>query len=402
MIRLTHVRRWLAAGALTGVVATVMACTGSGANATPDPTATPEFVEVPVSNPSTETALPVQKAPITDSGQEVTGAAFTADEIAAAYEELLVRIYEEVRPSVAHIFISSLLGGGEGSGFVWDKNGHIVTNYHVVQGAGDITVIFADGSEYRATLVGADADADLAVIKIDAPADRLKPVVLGESAGLRPGQTTIAIGNPFGQDFTMTTGIVSAIGRLISSGLTPNNYSIPQVIQTDAAINPGNSGGPLLDRQGRVIGVNTQIRSDTRQSSGVGFAVPVDLVKKVVPSLIENGQHEYSLLGIAGQALTGSLRQTLGLADDVRGVVVTRAVTGEPAASAGVRSGRSDSDPRGADIIVSVDGQEVMSMEGLIAYLALNTSPGDTVTLGLLRGGDLVTLDVTLGVRPRS
>ena len=222
--------------------------------------------------------------------ESVTSDTYASD-IIAAQQQHLVNLYDKTVESVVFIFSRTTRGSGSGSGFVWDKSGHIVTNYHVIQNAGTIIVRFFNGREYRAEIIAEDPAADLAVIKLTDPDlnHDIKPISIGSSAQLRPGDMAIALGNPFGQEFTMTTGIVSAISRTISSGFS--SYSIPSVIQTDAAINPGNSGGPLLDLNVAVIGVNTQIVSETAQSAGVGFAVPVDLVKRVVPSLIEKGKY---------------------------------------------------------------------------------------------------------------
>ena len=322
-------------------------------------------------------------------------------------EALLTGIYDRIVPSVVRIVTSpGTLGASEGSGFVWDDRGHIVTNYHVVRGGGVMRALFFSGDEYDATVVGSDPDADIAVIKIDAPADKLTPIELGDSSGLRPGQFTIAIGAPFGQDFTMTGGIISAVGRLIDSGFS--QFAIPEVIQTDAAINPGNSGGPLLDWRGQVIGINTQIRGDARQNSGVGFAVPVDLAKRVVPSLIEDGEHRYSWLGISAQDVGKDLRDEAGFDSGLRGTLVQAVTPDSPADRAGLRGG----DERitvlgrpvmiGGDIITSIDGEPVLAIEDIIAYLALNTSPGDSVTLSVLRDGQNTNVLVELGERPAS
>ncbi len=238
----------------------------------------------------------------------------TAAEIVAAQEDHLADLYETTVQSVVFIVAETNHGIGSGSGFVWDEDGHIVTNYHVVQGANELRVKFFSGREYRADVVAFDPAADLAVIKLIDVDHALVPILIGSSSELRPGDTAIALGNPFGEEFTMTTGIVSAITRTLDGGFS--DYRIPSVVQTDAAINPGNSGGPLLDMNGAVIGVNTQIKSETRQSSGVGFAVPVDLVKRVVPSLIEFGVHTYSLMGISGDEVNLSWRENLGLSGD--------------------------------------------------------------------------------------
>ena len=328
-------------------------------------------------------------------------------QVLAAQEALLTGIYDRIVPSVVRIVTSpGTLGVSEGSGFVWDDRGHIVTNYHVVRGGGVMRALFFSGDEYDATVVGSDPDADIAVIKIDAPADKLTPIELGDSSGLRPGQFTIAIGAPFGQDFTMTGGIISAVGRLIDSGFS--QFAIPEVIQTDAAINPGNSGGPLLDWRGHVIGINTQIRGDARQNSGVGFAVPVDLAKRVVPSLIEDGEHRYSWLGISAQDVGKDLRDEAGFDSGLRGTLVQAVTPDSPADRAGLRGG----DERitvlgrpvmiGGDIITSIDGEPVLAIEDIIAYLALNTSPGDSVTLSVLRDGQNTNVLVELGERPAS
>ena len=328
-------------------------------------------------------------------------------QVLAAQEALLTGIYDRIVPSVVRIVTSpGTLGASEGSGFVWDDRGHIVTNYHVVRGGGVMRALFFSGDEYDATVVGSDPDADIAVIKIDAPAEKLTPIELGDSSGLRPGQFTIAIGAPFGQDFTMTGGIISAVGRLIDSGFS--QFAIPEVIQTDAAINPGNSGGPLLDWRGQMIGINTQIRGDARQNSGVGFAVPVDLAKRVVPSLIEDGEHRYSWLGISAQDVDKDLRDEAGFDNGLRGTLVQDVTPDSPADRAGLRGGDEQITVLGrpvmigGDIITSIDGEPVLAIEDIIAYLALNTSPGDSVTLSVLRDGENTNVLVELGERPAS
>ncbi len=356
---------------------------------------------LPVSNTSVLPASPTGDAP----AQPVAPAQeLTPDDIVAAHEAVLTELYDRVAPSVVKITTSSAAGGGEGSGFIWDKEGHIVTNYHVVEGANNITVLFLDGKEYAATVAGADPDGDIAVIKIDAPADSLVPALIGKSSDARVGQMAIAIGNPFGHDFTMTTGIVSAVGRGLSSGFS--NYLVPAVIQTDAAINPGNSGGPLLDRFGRVIGINTQIEGASRQNSGVGFAVPIDLIKRIVPSLIETGGYSYAYLGISGADLDLAVKTRAGLPADTVGVLLQQVTPGGPAATAGLLGGtrtaliNGQTFPLGGDIVISVDDAKVRRMDDLIAYLALNKSPGDKVELGIVRDGEAMTVTVELGARP--
>ena len=331
---------------------------------------------------------------------EWTISELTPAEIVAAQGEHLADLYEEAVQSVVFIVAETSQGGGSGSGFVWDTDGHVVTNYHVVQGATSLTVKFFNGREYTADVVAFDLDADLAVIMLNDVEHELVPIAIGSSSDLRPGEMAIALGNPFGEEFTMTTGIVSAVSRTLRSGFSL--YSIPAVVQTDAAINPGNSGGPLLDMNGAVIGVNTQIRSESRQNSGVGFAVPVDLVKRVIPSLIDHGRHSYSLMGISGDEVDIQLRVDIGLPGDVMGAYVVRVTPGGPAARAGIRE---DSGSRGlenwdGDVIVSIDSIRMTSMDDLIAYLALYTAPGDDIVVGIYRDGREMPIPMTLGSRP--
>jgi 2-alkenal reductase len=359
-----------------------------------------------------------------------------ADIIVAAQEEVLNRIYENAVPSVVHIRVVQKVQApsipmpempqipgfppfpqipqgpqefyrrGEGSGFVWDREGHIVTNNHVVQGSDRVEVVFWDGTTTEAEVVGTDPDSDLAVIKVDLPADKLRPLPLGDSAKLKVGQMAVAIGNPFGQEFTMTAGIISALGRTIRSGAS--HFSIPEVIQTDAPINPGNSGGPLLDRQGRVIGINTMIISRSGASAGIGFAVPINIAKKVVPALIEEGRYEYAWLGISGATMTPELARLMDLPEDTRGALVVKIVSDSPADRAGLRGSEKTVKIEGeeyligGDVIVSINGQPVQDMEDLITYLVEETRPGEAVELGLIReGGRRETVKVVLGTRPR-
>ena len=317
-------------------------------------------------------------------------------EITKARENTHNSVFENVVDSIVKIYVLNRSGNGSGSGWVWDDLGHLVTNFHVVQGAIDIAVVFEDGSEYQGKLIGFDEDADLAVLKIDTGAKNLRPAILGDSSSLKVGQTAIAMGNPFGSDFSMTVGIVSAIGRLIPSGFS--NFSIPSVIQTDAAINPGNSGGPLLDIQGQVIGINTQIRSQSGSNSGVGFAVPINLAKRVIPSLIETGSHEYSFLGIQGIALNRILREGLGAEVDQNGAYVTYVSPNTPADESGLMpdSGNYTYD---GDLIIGVDEHPVDSMDDLIAYMALNTKPGDSIILHIIRGGQKSEINLNLSTR---
>jgi S1-C subfamily serine protease len=298
---------------------------------------------------------------------------------------------------------------GLGSGFVWDRDGHIVTNNHVVAGADRIAVVFDDGTTVPGKIVGQDAHSDLAVIQVNVPSGRLQPVTLVESTAVKVGQLAIAIGNPFGQQNTMTTGIVSGIGRsLPASDGTPQGptYTIPDVIQTDAPINPGNSGGVLLDDTGRVIGVTAAIESPVGVSAGVGFAIPSAIAQQVVPSLIRTGRYQHPWLGISGVSLSPDLARAAGLPADQRGAMIVDVMPGSPADRAHLhRSARQvtiDGERArvGGDVIVAMNGLPVKSFDDVVAYLARNTSVGQALTLTVLRGGRNQQVTVTLAARP--
>ena len=344
-----------------------------------------------------------EAAAVLQAEEVATPTPLASDPLAAAYaeEQLFIALYERVSPSVVHIAVTANSGSGTGSGFVWDDEGHVVTNNHVVENAQRIVVHFADDTAVEAEVVGTDPDSDLAVIRVDVPASLLKPVELGDSDALRVGQRAIAIGNPFGFEQTMTAGIVSALGRVLKQD---SGFSLPQLIQTDAAINPGNSGGPLLDSKGQVIGVTTLIYSQSGSNSGVGFAVPVNTVKRVVPSLIETGRYADPWLGITGTSVTPLLAEVLDLPAE-QGVLVQAVVEGGPADEAGLRGGTRQVWYEGAvltaggDIITSIDGVEVQGMDNVIVYLA-DTSVGQKVELTVLRDGQEGTIEVTLGERP--
>lgn len=303
---------------------------------------------------------------------------------------------------------------GQGSGFVYDTQGHIVTNNHVVQGALQITVIFADGTEAEATLVGADPGSDLAVIRVDVDPAKLRPVVMGDSEGLQVGQLVATIGNPYGLDGSMSTGIVAGLGRRLPGATAPGGgrFNIPSIIQTDAVINPGNSGGPLLNLAGEVIGVNTAIQTDPSSFSlapsfgGVGYAVPAAIVSRVAPQLIENGQVEHAWLGVSGGTLTASLAAAMNLEAGQRGVLVQEVLTNGPAAKAGLRgSSRTTSlggfdVPIGGDVIVQIDDQVVNRFEDLLGYIVTRAGAGQEVTVKIIRDGQLMEVTVTLEARP--
>jgi 2-alkenal reductase len=364
-----------------------------------------------------------EEAAIQSSSTVLAESALESDDFLAAFEQALIDVYQTALPSVVDIEVTQRVtsgtanrfGGGsgdlfrqgEGSGFVWDEAGHIVTNYHVVEDADKVKVIFADGGSAEAEVIGTDPDADLAVLKVNLPASELQPLVVGDSDALQVGQLTIAIGNPYGQDFTMTTGIVSAVGRTIPS--SRSSFSIPEVIQTDAAINPGNSGGPLLNRRGEVVGINTMILSDSGSSDGVGFAIPINIARQVVPTLIEGEEYEYAWLGISGTSLIDEVTEAMNLPAGTQGTLIISVVRNGPADQAGLRSSQQvlpvagQEVPYGGDIIIAIQGDPVTGMDDLITYLVENTRPGDQVTLGLVRpGGEQETIIVTLGARPEN
>jgi serine protease Do len=363
---------------------------------------------------------------------QLPASAAVSQETIAAQQGTLEDIYTNVNPSVVNIQVVIPASAGSaqlpqgfsnpqsgnpvqqalGSGFVLDKNGYIVTNNHVVDGASQVTVTFSDGSSYPATVVGTDVNADLAVIKVtDAPADLLKPVTLGDSSQVKVGQMAIAIGNPYGLEGTMTAGIVSALGRSLPVDMqaaSGGSYTIPDVIQTDAPINPGNSGGVLLNDLGQVIGVTSAIESQSGANAGIGFAIPINLVQKVIPELIKNGTYQHTWLGISGVTLSSEMANQMGLGADQRGILVETVTAGSPAEKAGLQASNQQVQLNGTDfavggdIITAVDGQPVKRFDDLVSYLFDNTSVGQTIKLDVLRNGKQTTLNLTLEARPAS
>ena len=326
--------------------------------------------------------------------------AVTARGDLADIEKTTIEIFRTASPSVVHI--TTLVAArepfsldirqipeGTGSGFVWDKDGHIVTNYHVIRDATAAMIVLADGSSWQGRLVGSYPAKDLAVLVIDAPVNLLQPIAVGTSSDLQVGQTALAIGNPFGLDQTLTTGVVSALNREIES--TPGRV-IRNVIQTDAAINPGNSGGPLLDSAGRLIGINSSILSPSGAYAGIGFAIPVDEVKRIVTELIQHGTIAQPSLGVAlaPDQLTERLR--------LDGVLVMRVDPNGPAADAGLQPTRRDfmGDVHLGDVIVAIDRQTIKSTEDFFSALEEH-KPGDEVTLTVVRDGQTTSVPVTLG-----
>lgn len=326
-------------------------------------------------------------------------------------EEMNIRIYDEAGSSVVNIitttisydfFYNPISATGSGSGVIIDRRGHIVTNYHVIEGARSLEVTLFDGSRHRAEVVGVDAGDDLAVIAIKAPQSKLKPIRLGDSSALRVGQKALAIGSPFGLEKTLTVGIVSSLGRTMRAR---NGRLMSGIIQTDAAINPGNSGGPLLDSQGRMIGLNTAIFSPVNGSIGIGFAIPVDTVKKAVPSLVEKGYVSRPWLGIAGQSIDAYDAGIMGFPSS--GVLVADVFGGSPAHKAGIRGSTGTMRigniiiASGGDLITGVNGKPVSSMDEL-NHAVDQFRPGETVSVRVLRGNKAVVIKVELEEMPRN
>jgi len=362
----------------------------------------------------------------------------SSSQVLPALEDALTQIYQDVSPSVVYIEVvhkvavsNGTLPGfpffgfpapqgqtpseqyqhASGSGFVWDTNGHIVTNNHVIDGADKINVTFPDGTTVPATVVGADPNSDLAVIKVDVSAAELKPVVVGDSTAVRVGQLAVAIGNPFGLDNTMTVGFISALDRsLPSTGRRTGmgTYAIPDIIQTDAAINPGNSGGVLLSEKGELIGVTAAIASPVRASAGIGFAVPSAIVQRVVPVLIEKGHYSYAWLGVSGTTLAPQLADAMKLDSQQRGAMIVQVIPNGPADKAGIRGSSRKVTIEGADVLVggdvviAIDGTQVDSFDDLSGYLVRDTEAGQKVVLTILRDGKQQELTVTLGERPNT
>ncbi|MFN8420370.1 MAG: trypsin-like peptidase domain-containing protein [Anaerolineae bacterium] len=379
-------------------------------------------------------SVSAQEPPTTSTATAVAAPTHTLFDLLVEYvgdpqTAILHNVYDHANPSVVSITVriptqqtsmiitpqgiqqSSPYEYAAGSGFVYDAQGHIVTNTHVIANADQIEVTFADGTTRRATLVGSDADSDIAVIKVEGDMSAYQPLQLADSEAVRVGDMAIAIGNPFRRSGTMTHGIVSGIHRSVSAitqSSSGGSYTIPDAIQTDAPINPGNSGGPLLNMRGQVIGVNEQIESSVQQSSGVGFAIPSDIIKASADALLSDGKIEHSWLGIAGSTLTLDLNEALRLNKDQRGVYVTAVQQGCPAANAGLKTGtqRVTLDGQqvlaGGDVIVAIDGQSVPDFDTLTSYLFIHTRAGQSVTLTILRDGKTQDVQLTLQARPHA
>ena len=361
----------------------------------------------------------------TDAGQGRALAAQPGPNSLFDDQDALANLYDAVAPSVVNIQVRKASSGtsifpftdpemelpfqfGQGSGFIYDNDGHIVTNNHVVEDADEVTVVFHNGFWADAEVVATDPQADLAVIKVTPPEGfDWQPLTMADGDNLRVGHMVIAIGNPFGLAGTMTRGIVSAEGRGLPVGdLGQSTYTLPDVIQTDTAINPGNSGGPLLNLNGEVVGVNFAIESSAGVNSGVGFAIPVQIVERVVPELINDGEFEYAYLGLSGSTISPSVAKQLELPGNRLGVYVAGIVDGGPSADAGLQGATRTIETEtgefqvGGDIIIAIDDSPVVRFEDLVSYLVTKAAPGQDVELTILRDGKEMTVSVTLGKRP--
>ncbi len=320
----------------------------------------------------------------------------------------LTEIFERSEFGVVSIAVTKTSDYGDsnsvGSGFVFDKEGHIITNNHVIENSEKIDVTFIDGISYRAQIVGADPYADIAVIKLDVNPEKLYPLPIGDSSKLKVGEQITAIGNPFGLSGSMTAGIVSQLERLLPSSL---GFSIPDVIQTDTAINPGNSGGPLLNMRGEVVGVNTAIYSNDGSFSGVGFSIPSNIVLKIVPTLIKEGEFQHPWVGISSINISPDLAELSNL-EDAKGVMIMTVVKDSPADKAGLRGSSQTvitdeiEYTVGGDIILSVDGKEVRKIDDLLTHLQREKNVGDTLSFEILRDGKTINVILTLEERPES
>lgn len=351
----------------------------------------------------------------TPAAVQPTLALSSPNPVVQAQQDRLVEIYQKVNPGVVAVMAFTDQGLSLGSGFVYDTEGHIITNYHVIAGSTDFEVDFPSGLKAKATLTASDTDSDLAVLKVNVPADQLQPLSLGDSDKVQVGQTVIAIGDPFGLNGTMTAGIISSKGRVMQSEhAAPSGgyFSEGDLLQTDAAINVGNSGGPLVDLNGNVIGINRAIQTSSTVTVGtepgnigIGFAIPINIVKHVVPILISKGSYAYPYLGMTSQdSLNLKELQALGIPADINGIYVIAVASGGPADKAGIVGGSKDSGiqdlPAGGDVITAVDGIKMTNMSDLLTYVISNKNPGDTITLTIWRNGQTKEVKLILGTRP--
>lgn len=348
---------------------------------------------------------PPQKMPtIDDMGK--TAKTVVGDQ--TSQDLTLTEIFEKAESGVVRINVkrpNDPRGNGLGSGFVYDKEGHIITNDHVIENAEKIVVTFLDGKSFKASLVGKDPYTDLAVIKVNASEDALHPITLGNSSKLKVGEQIAAIGNPFGLSGSMTSGIVSQIGRLLPS--QDRGFQIPDIVQTDAAINPGNSGGPLLNMRGEIVGINTAIQSETGDFAGVGFSIPSRTVQKIIPTLIESKVYHHPWVGISGRDIDPDLAEILKI-EDARGFLIINVLKDSPAEKAGLRGTTNSTMVDGAiyqiggDIVLAVDGITVRKIDDILIHLQRDKTVGDEMALQILRDGRVTSLVLTLEERPNS
>lgn len=348
-------------------------------------------------------------------GQDAYQVGYTGTTLAATKDLTLPEIFKMVEKSVVQIKgtsdTSSRLQANSrlGSGFVYDTNRHIITNYHVAGGGRDLDVTFMDGNIYHAKLIGSDPFTDLAVLYVqDVPKDKLTPLPLGDSAKLSVGEQIAAIGNPFGLSGSMTSGIISGLGRIIPSDPSSGSqYSIPNIIQIDAPINPGNSGGPLLNMKGEVIGVNSAIFSTTGEFSGIGLAIPSNALNKVVPSLITKRSFNHPWLGLSGTNITPEIANVIGLKEP-RGFLVVDVISGSPAEKAGIHGGEQLTSingsqiPLGGDVIEKIDNKTIRKIDDVLVYLETEKSIGDNVKISVFREGQIQKINLILVARPSS
>ena len=315
-------------------------------------------------------------------------------------EASLIDLYRRTNPAVVFILVPPV---GSGSGFVFSSDGHIVTNNHVIDNGRSYEVVFANGERRRAELIGQDVDSDLAVIKVEQLPNGVQPLPLGSSDELAVGQFVIAIGNPFGEQGSMSLGIVSGLGRSLRSdreSASGSSYSLPQVVQTDAPINPGNSGGPLINLDGEVVGINSAIRTTTGTNSGVGFSIPVDAVSRIVPRLISDGSYDYPFLGVAFDSEISLDEQEIYGLSQTAGAYVLSVTDDGPADNAGLIAANSNTG-RDGDLIVAIDEEPINNFADLNSYLVFHTAVGDTIEVSVLRDGQIIDLPLTLESRPQ-
>ena len=332
-------------------------------------------------------------SPVVNSNNSVM--ALAGDTLQSA----LINVYQQTNPSVVYIIVPQI---GSGSGFVYSDDGYIVTNNHVVEDGRSYEVVFANGERMAATLIGADIDSDLAVLKVDELPTGVTALPLADLNTVQVGEFVVAIGNPFGEQGSMSLGIVSALGRSLPSQRdlgSGSSYSLPEVIQTDAPINPGNSGGPLLNLNGEVIGVNSAIASTTGTNSGVGFAIPVSAIRQIVPSLISEGSYTYPYMGVGFDDEVSLDEQDIYGLGQTQGAYVLSVTTGSPADKAGLRAANPNTG-QGGDLVIAIDGQTINDFADLNSYLVFNTTVGQTIDVTILRNGTETTLQLTLGERP--